>query len=162
MRRIETTNIFLVALSLLIGIFLTIIPLPSFAIWLRPQWVFAILLFWVIASPTQCGIGTAFIVGLLMDLVTGTPMGAQALVFVVLVYITLKLHSAITHFPLIQQAGVVLIFTLLNVLLQGMILRMCGHSTHTGLYVLSAITTAIIWPWLSLILGRFRPSAYTF
>ena len=110
-RRAEKNSVFLISVSFLVGIFLTIMPLPQWAIWLRPQWMFAILLFWVIRSPMQCGIGVGFFVGLLVDLVTGTPIGEHALVFVVLTYIVLKLHRAIVHFPIVQQAGMVAIFT---------------------------------------------------
>ena len=162
MRRLQTTNVFLIALSFLIGIFLTIIPLPQWAIWLRPQFIFAILLFWVITSPSQCGVGTAFIVGLLMDLVTGTPIGEHAAVFVFLIYIVLKLHAAIMHFPPVQQAGVIAIFTAFNAILQSLILSFAGHSTHVGLYALSAITTAMIWPWLFALLDKLRPRAFIY
>lgn len=160
MRVIKTTNYFLMAISFLVAMILTLLPLPSFAIWLRPQWIFAFLLFWVLSSPEQCGIGVAWVVGVLMSLIMGTPFAEQAIVFVLLIYLVLKIHPVIAHMPSWQQAGAIAILAVLNAMLQGVILGFTGHSTHVALYGLSAITTALVWPGLSVILNHFRPRAY--
>lgn len=145
--------------SLLIGVFLTIVPLPDWAMWLRPQWIFALLLFWVINASSQYGVGFAFMLGLLMDLITGTPMGEHALVFVLLTYIVLKSHAMIQHLSPWQQAGIVGILAVANAILQAMILGFAGHSTHVALYALSAIPTLLIWPCI-LLLNNFRPRVF--
>ncbi|OGT59302.1 MAG: rod shape-determining protein MreD [Gammaproteobacteria bacterium RIFCSPHIGHO2_12_FULL_42_10] len=155
-------NYFLIAISFLIGIFLTIIPLPQWAIWIRPQWMFAILLFWVFTLPLQCGVGLAWIVGILMDLITGTPLGEQAVIFVLLTYFILKIHDYIAHFSLLQQTVLIAIFSFFNIVLQGLILGFVGRNTHIALHSLSAITTAIIWPWLFLILDKCQPRVFIY
>lgn len=161
MRPMQTqpSSIFLMIISFLIGIFLTIIPLPGWVVWLRPQWIFALLLFWVINASSQCGVGVAFILGMLMDLITGTPVGEHALVFIIVTYVALKNYSRIQYLSRWQQAVVVGILTAMNAVLQGLILGFTGHSTHIALYLLSAITTAFIWPWI-LALNHFRPRAF--
>lgn len=160
MRVIKTTSYFLILTSFLIAIFLTIVPLPTFAIWLRPQWVFAFLLFWVLSSPVQCGIGLAWVVGVVVSLITGTPLAEQAIVFVLLTYLVLRIHPIIAYMPPWQQAGAIAILAIFNAVLQGLILGFTGHSTHIVLASLSALTTALIWPGLSKILNHFRPRAY--
>lgn len=157
MRSVQTTNYFLIILTFLVGLFLTILPLPKATIWLWPQWMFALLLFWVITSPAQCGVLLAFIIGLCMDVVTGTAFGQHALVFVFLIYIVLKNHSAIVHFPPFQQGLIVGIATMMNVILQGIILHSTGHTPHDALNLLSALTTFLIWPLLFVILNMLRP-----
>lgn len=97
--------------------------------------------------------------GIVMDLMTGTPLGEHALVFVVFIYIVLKSHAMIQHLSPWQQAGVIGILTAANVILQGFILNLSGHSTHVMLYMLSAITTMLIWPWI-LTLNNFRSRAF--
>lgn len=64
-----------IELTFLTGMMLTILPLPKWVVWYQPVWVFMILLFWMIAIPYQVGIGTAFTVGILLDLLTGTILG---------------------------------------------------------------------------------------
>lgn len=160
MRVIKTTNYFFVMLSFLVAIILTIIPLPEWAVWLRPQWVFAFLLFWVIAAPSECGVGLAWLVGLMLSLVTGTPLAEQAIIFVLLTYVILKIHPIIAYMFPWQQAAVIGVFAACNAVLHGFILGFTGHSTHMGLYSLSAISTMLIWPAISAILNRLRPRAY--
>ncbi len=159
MKAFQETNVFLIALSFLVAIVLTILPLPHWAVWLRPQWVLAVLLFWVLTSSEQSGIATAWVIGILMDLVTGTPLGLQAFVFVVLSYGVLRLRTIIEHLPIWQQASAIGVFVFLNGLLQGMGLSWMGHGAHIGLHTLSAITTTLIWPWIFSALNQLRPRA---
>ena len=159
MRPFQETNVFLIAMSFLVAMILMILPLPHWAVWLRPQWVFAVLLFWIGMSSEQFGIGTAWVVGIVMDLVSGTPLGLQAFVFVMLSYGVLRLRSIIEYLPIWQQASVIGVFVFLNGLLQGIGLSWMGHGVHIGLYMLSAITTALIWPWLFSVLDQLRPRA---
>ena len=153
----QPSNYFLIVMTFLIGFLLTIMPLPQWAIWLRPQWTFSLLLFWVIAIPSQCGIALAWTMGVCMDLLTGTSLGQHAAVFVLLVYIMLKCCSMIAHFPLMQQTVTIAIFAYFNVFLQGLILGWTGHSTHIALDSLSAMTTGLIWPWMMIWLNHLRP-----
>lgn len=159
MRPFQETNVFLIAMSFFVAIVLMILPLPHWAVWLRPQWVFSVLLFWVLTSSEQFGIATAWVIGILMDLVSGTPLGLQAFVFVALSYGVLRLRSIIEHLPIWQQATVIGVFVFLNGLLQGIGLSWMGHGVHIGLYMLSAITTTLIWPWLFSVLDQLRPRA---
>lgn len=159
MRSAQPTNYFLIILTFLMGLFLTILPVPQSIVWFWPQWMFALLLFWVITSPMQCGVLLAFIVGLWMDIVTGTAFGQHAFVFVLLSYIALKNHSVIVHFPLFQQGLIVGIFAMMNVFLQGFVLHFTGHTTHDALNLFSALTTFLLWPLLFVILDNLRPRA---
>ncbi len=153
----QMTRVHLIALTFLIAIFLTLMPLPVGIMWMRPQWIFAVLLFWVIAIPSQYSVGTAWIIGLLADLVMGTPLGEHALIFVVLIYFISKLQNGIVHFPPVQQACAIGVFAELNVTLHAFLLHTTGHDTHFILDSLSAVTTAIIWPWLYAVLDPLRP-----
>ena len=159
MRPFQETNVFLIAMSFLVAMILMILPLPHLAVWLRPQWVFAVLLFWIGMSSEQFGIGTAWVVGIVMDLVSGTPLGLQAFVFVMLSYGVLRLRSIIEYLPIWQQASVIGVFVFLNGLLQGMGLSLMGHGVHIGLHTLSAITTTLVWPWIFSALNKLRPRA---
>jgi rod shape-determining protein MreD len=159
MRSFQEANVFLIVHSFLVAIALTILPLPHWEVWLRPQWVLAVLLFWVLISSEQSAIAMAWLAGILMDLVTGTPLGLQAFVFVSVAYGVLRLRSIIEHLPIWQQASAIGVFVFMNGLLQGIGLSWMGHSMHIGLHILSAITTALIWPWIFAALDQLRPRA---
>lgn len=149
-------NYYSIILSFVIAIFLTILPLPHWMIWARPQWIFALLLFWVITMPFACGVGLAWIVGIMTDIVTGTALCSHALTFVLLVYFILKMHRYITHSFMWQQIGIIALFSSFNVMLRSVILGFSGNHTHLGLSMLSVITTALIWPVMFTILNHKR------
>jgi rod shape-determining protein MreD len=159
MRPFQDTPIFLIGFSFLSALILTIVPMPDWAVWLRPQWVFAVLLFWLITPTEQCGVTAAWFIGLGMDLITGTPVGLQAFVYVALAYFVLRSRLLIAHLPILQQASVIGLLVFLNGFMQGILLSWLGHSSHIGLHALPAITTGLIWPWFFSILDHLRPRA---
>ena len=151
-REPKQPHYFLISMSFLIAILLTIFPLPQELIWLWPQWIFVMVLFWVVTLPFSCGVVLAWSMGVIMDLITGTPLCVHALSFVILVYLILKINHYVTHLLRWQQATVIGIFVFLNNMIEGFILGMTGHTAHTGLMFQSVITTALIWPLLFKIL----------
>src|SRR3990167_266393 len=160
MRQLPPTHYFLIAMTFLAGIFLTIIPFPQWIIWARPQWIFALTCYWILTSPSQCGLVAAWTAGFLMDLITGTPLGQQAFVFVLLAYFLLKIYPVVAYSPIWQQASFIGFFFALNGLCQGMIFGWAGQNTHILLHFISAMTTALIWPTMVSTLNRVRPKAF--
>ena len=67
-----------IALTLLMALWLAIVPLPVWAQWGRPELVAMVLVYWVIALPERVGIGIAWVVGLLQDIMQGSPLGQHA------------------------------------------------------------------------------------
>ena len=142
----------MIILSLLIGMMLTVMPLPNWCVWLRPEWVFIIFVYWVMALPDRLGVGSAWLVGILLDLLTETPLGQHALAFSAITYLLSKFHSKIQNFPLWQQSFMVFVFTLLNLIIQFWVMQFTDNLPGTWQYWLSAITSAFVWPWVYLIL----------
>src|SRR5262245_10311688 len=113
-----------IVLSFLLGMILEVLPLPHWAIWIRPNWVFLILLFWVLSQPQYVGLFVAFVVGILMDLLTGTLLGQHAFVFCFVVYLAMIFQPRLKSFPLGQQFGIIFMLNLLQLALQCWILGM--------------------------------------
>src|SRR3990167_6870506 len=98
----------LIAFTFLIAMMLAILPLPPWIVWFRPSWTLMILLFWLIAMPYRVGIIIAFIVGLFLDLLTGTILGQHALVLTIIAYLVVRLHTQVRSLPLWQQTLLVM------------------------------------------------------
>ena len=160
MRNTKQNPYWLVCASILAGALLTIFPLPAWAIWWRPQWLLMIVLFWVITFPDRYGVGVAWVAGIVMDIMIGTPLGLHALVYVVVTYVALKFHQLLLHSPRFQQALLVGFFAGMGVLLQGIVSHFLGQSVHVWHQELSAITTVLFWPLLSFLLEKSRPHEY--
>lgn len=149
-------NRILIALTFLLGMMLTILPLPPSLVWFRPAWVFMILLFWIIATPYRVGMGTAFFAGLWLDLLTGTILGQHAMVLTIIAYILVKFQVQLRSLPLWQQMLLVMFMTLLYLALQFWIMTMSGLSLNAGRYWLPIITTTLLWPWIQFLLKDFQ------
>lgn len=159
MRPYQETSLFLIISSFFLALLLTIMPLPHWAIWLRPQWVLMVLLFWILQSSKQCGVITAWVIGILMDVVTGSSLGLHAFAFVAVSYGVLCFQTLIVLLSRWQQAGVIGMAAFLNGWMQGILFHWMGHGAPIGLYALSAVTTVIFWPWVFSWLDRLRPRA---
>ena len=96
--------IWLIGTTFAIAFVLTVAPIGESLIWFRPYWVGMILIYWCIESPTQVGMGWAFITGLLLDLMTGTMAGQHALSLIIIAYIVGRFRLRMRFFPLWQQA----------------------------------------------------------
>ncbi len=145
-----------IVLSLLLAVFLTILPLPTWATWSRPLWVLMVLCYWVLALDEKISVGIAWLIGILLDILGGTVFGEHALVMCLSIFILLKIKKQVRMFPLWQQAVVIL---LLSALYQGIIYLIqgiLGNPPATILYWISIVTTAIFWPWVFIILRDTR------
>ncbi|MCB1828178.1 MAG: rod shape-determining protein MreD [Coxiellaceae bacterium] len=142
----------LIVLSFLVGMMLQVMPLPDWAVWARPEWVFLILIFWVVSQPQRMGLVVAFVVGLVMDLLTGTLFGLHAFAYTFVLYLTSTLHPKLRFFPLWQQLGIIFLLTLLELALQCWVLEILGASPDSWGYWVPALTSIFIWPWFALLL----------
>lgn len=145
-----------IGLSLLIAALLQILPLPHALVWARPQWMYMVLIYWVMTTPYRIGVGIAWLIGILMDLLTGTLLGQQAFIYAAVAYLLITFHPRLAKFPLWQQALMVFILAMLNLAMQYVILSLAHKSAGAWTYWLSALTSVVIWPWLFLVLQECR------
>ena len=146
----------LIGLTFIVGMMLLILPLPHWIVWYRPAWVFMILIFWMIVAPERVGIGVAWMVGLFLDLLTGTVLGQHAFVLSVIAYFMIKFQAQIRSFPLWQKMLLIMFFTGIYLILQYWLMASIGLRPDTWKYWLPIVTTAILWPWVSLLLRDFQ------
>ena len=65
----------LIAASFAVSLLLDFMPLPlPFAYWL-PEFTALMLIFWLLHRPQNIGISMAFVIGLLLDIGSGAPLG---------------------------------------------------------------------------------------
>lgn len=145
----------IICISLLVGMVLEILPLPHWAVWYRPEWVFVILLFWMVSMPNRVGMVVAFIVGITVDLLTGTLLGQHALAYVIVAYFVAKFHLQLRNFPFWQQLGMMFILILLELALQYWVMGLVGLPPKNWGYWFSSLTSIVIWPWFCVLLSLY-------
>ena len=122
----------------------------------RPEWVPMVLIYWAMALPYRVGIGCA---GVILDILEGSILGLNAMALVIIAYVTLSLHLRLRMFSSLQQAGLVLAMVGLNLMLSHWLQIISGQSVTSNLmFLMAAVTSAIIWPSLFQLLRQIRRS----
>jgi len=144
-------------LSFGLALFANQIPLgrlPGF-----PDWVALVLAFWCVHQPLRVGMGSAFVLGLMMDVVDASVMGQHALAYVLLAFAAGGLSRRILWFPLSQQALHVLPMLLTTQLVM-VVARLFGGGEFPGIaYFISSFVAAALWYPLTymLLLPQYQP-----
>jgi rod shape-determining protein MreD len=134
---------------------LTVLPLPAWAQAWRPAWVALVLLYWCMALPERIGVFTAWFTGVLLDVLVGATLGQHALGLAVVACLTVIYHKRLRVFSQFQQATICAGMLLLYVSLLRIVDRFAGMPQPSASY-LTVITSALLWPWLFIILRDVR------
>ena len=152
-------SIWVIFLSFFIAYLLAIVPLPEWAMSYRPEWVPMVLIYWAMALPYRVGIGSAWAVGLVLDVLEGSNLGVNALALVVVAYVALSLHQRMRMFSVLQQSGLVLALVGLNLMVCNWLQIVTGQSVSSNLmFLTAALTSAVTWPSLFPLLRQIRRS----
>lgn len=156
-RRAHAT--WVIFLTFFIAYLLAIVPFPDWAMNYRPEWVPMVLIYWAMALPHRVGIGSAWVAGIILDVLEGSVLGLNALGLVLIAYITLNLHLRLRMFSALQQAGLVLALVGINLMLHHWLRIVTGQTVTAGLmFLMAALTSAIIWPSLFQLMRQTRRS----
>lgn len=125
---------------------LAVLPLPLWLQWGRPEWVALTLIYWCIALPQRVGITTALALGVGLDVLKGSVLGENAFALVVVALLSGTLYQRLRVYSLWQQCGVVFILVGINQLICQWVQNFTGVSTLPSLFLLPALSSALLWP----------------
>lgn len=145
-----------IIVSFVIAIVLAMMPLPQWAEPFRPDWVGLVLIYWCMAAPERVGVGTGFVVGIVLDTLYGSILGLHALAKSLTAFIAIKTHLKLRMFPRWQQAVAIGVLLILNQLLVLWIRGMLGKAPASISYWTPSIVGMVVWPWLFVILRDVR------
>ncbi len=142
------------ALTLMLAMFLAILPMPAGFEDFRPQWLALTIIFWCLTLPERIGVFWAFWSGLILDVVSGSLLGQNALSLSVVAYLTVILRPRARLFPLPQQSLFVWVLLLVERLLALWVVGASGQPMPTLAYWLPTFVGLLLWPWLSIMRNR--------
>ncbi|MBL4835179.1 MAG: rod shape-determining protein MreD [Pseudomonas sp.] len=146
----------IIGLTLVIALLLSVMPMPNILELGRPMWLAMVLAYWVMALPHRVGLLTAWITGLATDVLYGQLFGQHALVMTLVAWMMLLLHQRIRRFPLWQQSLVMLPVLGIAQMLLLWLNSLTGNRPPTLLFLLPAVVSAILWPWVYSVLRGVR------
>ena len=142
--------------TLAISMVFSIMPLPDNLQWYRPQWTALVLIYWCMALPERVGVGSGFVSGLLLDILTGTLLGQHAFGLSVVAFLATQTHQRIRVFPLWQQSIHAWVLLMVDQLLLQWIngtIELASQWLHIWL---PPLIGALLWPWVFIILRDLR------
>ena len=148
-----------IAASFLIAFMLSAVPIPEWALGWRPAWVAMVLIYWCLALPERVGVIVAWCLGLVLDVMHGSILGQHALGLAFVAYVIIVYHQRVRVFPLVQQAAFIGALTFAYLLVMLWIYSVLGTAEYGPSYLLGTVTTALLWPWVFVVLRDVRRRA---
>lgn len=145
-------HLWLMGITFLVAILLSLLPLPTWAVWWQPEWVCLVLIYWVMATPYTLGMISVFILGIIIDLLQGTVLGEHVFCLLLVRYVIIKFHQLVRVYPLPQQTFFVFLVLLLYKTLIFLIQGFLGVLPHSVFYWISTVVSAVLWPWIFMLL----------
>lgn len=142
--------------TIVVALMLTIIPLPGWLEAFRPDWVVLTMVFWAMMMPRTWSVGSAWIVGLVLDVAQGTLLGQHALALCVVVFVTVRMHLLMRVFPGGQLMASVFSLLALYQFILFWINGVAGVRVDAIYYWAPVITSTLIWPIVNSLLNGTR------
>ncbi len=145
-----------IALSFVVTLMLTALPMPAWAALWRPAWVALVLIYWCMAAPTYTGVVMGWTLGLFLDVLTGTLLGQHALALAIVAFVAHRFHRQVRVLPIWQQAvgvfGLVFLYQALILWITGI----QGMPILAAAYWSSPLVSMLLWPWIFIVLRDVR------
>ncbi len=135
---------------------LTVAPLPTWLEAWRPPWVALVLVYWCLMWPRYFGVGSAWLIGLLLDVLHGTLLGQHALALSVVAYLVLRFHLQMRIFPLWQLTMTVFALLAVNAFIVLWVDGLAGQGRLSLARWAPVVTGVILWAPVMAIMDRIR------
>lgn len=140
----------------IVAFVLEIMPWPVGFQGFRPTWVVLVLIYWALALPDKVSVGTAFIAGIVWDLILGSILGIHALVLSIAIYFVAKHHLILRNLSLWLQSLLVMFYVVLIRLAIFMIELVLHSAEFNAQEIIGAVISGILWPWVFLLMRQIR------
>ncbi|MCI1710950.1 MAG: rod shape-determining protein MreD [Chiayiivirga sp.] len=138
------------------ALLLGLLPMPMSLAIFKPYWLALVLCYWLLEAPERAGLGLAFVLGVVGDLLFGTLLGEQAMRLTILTFIVLRFRPRLRFFTLAQQALAVFALLLNDRIVVLMVRGFSGEGLPPWTFWLSPVVGLLLWPWLFLLLDDLR------
>lgn len=142
--------------TLLLALFLEVMPLPEWFQAFRPNWLLVVLSYWALAIPQRYGVLTACGLGIFLDVLLGATIGSRGLALSIIIYLIALNYQRIRNFMIWQQIGMIGMASLFYFLTLYWIQYILSSVPFQPMMLLSVVSTMVIWPWMYWLLRQIR------
>lgn len=138
--------------ALILALVFFLMPWPSGLLIFRPDFVMLTLIFWLVRAPNLCNIGTAWVLGLCVDLATGSMFGQHALTYTITGFFAVFYQRRLVLFSGTQQLFYVFNLLIIAQLVLLMLKIFAGDTFIGWQYFIPSIVGVLVWK-IALMLG---------
>lgn len=135
----------IIYLSIFVAFMCMLLPWSGTALTLRPDFVLLVIIFWMIRAPNLCNVGTAWFVGLLVDLATGSLFGQYALAYTVTAFFAVHYQRRLVLFNHTQQLSYVFLLLLISQIVLLILKTFTGAQFLGWSYWTPIVTGVFLW-----------------
>lgn len=153
-------KLLVLAFIFIIAFVLEIMPWPTGFQGLRPAWIALLLIYWSLALPDKISVGTAFLAGIVWDLILGSILGIHALVLSIAIYFVAKHHLILRNLSLWLQSLLVMAYVVIIRFFIFLVELVLHGATFNSQELLGAVISGVLWPWIFLLMRQIRRSLH--
>lgn len=146
----------IIPLTLALALSLMVVDYPEWMRYARPDWVTLVLFYWCLAVPGRVGVGTGWLVGLLLDALEFTLLGQHAVGKAFIAMVSNHFHRRLRMYALLQQCMVICVISSIDIAIVAWVYHLAGEEPVRWQYWQSALTTTLLWPIVFILLRRLR------
>lgn len=132
-------------LSLVLAFIFLLLPWSGFALKIRPDFILLVIIFWLIRAPNLCNVGTAWFLGLFVDLATGGIFGQYALAYTITAFFAVTYQRRLVLFNHTQQLFYVFLLLIISQVIMLILKTFSGADTLGWSYFLPSFTGVLLW-----------------
>lgn len=141
-----------IIVTLIAAALLNMMPWGGWIMWMRPDFVALVVLYWVIEQPRRVGFTAAFVLGLFMDVAEGALLGQHSLSYSILAFAGIALNRRVRRFSLTSQVAHVIPLLLVNDLIVLGVRMLAGADFPGYRYFVGSFIAGALWPLMSVLL----------
>ena len=145
-------------MTLLLALPLSVTHFPFDTPWwfalLRPEWVLLFVFFWGIERPDRVPMVFVWFLGLLLDVLQGSPLGINGLCLAAVAFVAWSFYERIRMYSRLQQMVLVFFLALGLETAKGVAGAMAQDVPMSVTLVVPAVVTMLMWPPVAALLQR--------
>ena len=151
------SNHFFLLVKISIIAFITgAISLPSFLELASPFWLLPFFSYWVIYSNGKNIFASAFILGILLDIIEGGTLGQNAVALVLSSAFILNVKKSFFVSNLTTQQVYIFLGSIIYLIIFLLVQQLTQGLNFEWLILLSPLTSAILWPLIRYLLAKLK------
>lgn len=147
-----------VILTLLIAITLSAMQLPfatpRWFVLLRPEWVLLAVFYWAVERPDRVPMVFVWLMGLVLDVLQGSPLGVNGLCLAAIVFIAWSFYERLRMYSRLQQAIMVFFLALGLECVKNIAAVLVQDASISVTLVVPAVVTMLVWPLVAELIRR--------